>query len=244
MDAVTRVDWARLFWRQHAWKRNLLTTVPRADTLQGLLAWIGAEHGPLDPHPAASWNPLNTTLFRPGATPFNTLDDRRTHVWNYRTLADGMDANLATLHNGLYAAVIEALEHGSATTIARAIEQSVWGTRNVSGVLRYVSPDSSYYTAIVGSGPAISPPQSVPPDGMPTLRMGDRGGAVVYAQELLASHRFLPPNSTTKAGDWDGIFGPGTHSAVMLFQHSCSLPTDGVIGPRTWIALAEHPDPI
>jgi hypothetical protein len=35
----------------------------------------------------------------------------------------------------------------------------------------------------------------------------------------------------------DGVFGPGTESAVRDFQKFAGIPIDGVVGPRTWAAL-------
>jgi hypothetical protein len=63
--------------------------------------------------------------------------------------------------------------------------------------------------------------------GMPTLRRGDRGPAVVRLQQLL----LLKP---------DGIFGPRTENAVKDFQKSAGLSRDGVVGPITWGAILEN----
>lgn len=63
----------------------------------------------------------------------------------------------------------------------------------------------------------------------PTIRRGDRGELVTQLQRLL-----------TKAGSnlqIDGIFGPGTQSAVRAFQKKNNLTVDGIVGPQTWNAL-------
>ena len=75
--------------------------------------------------------------------------------------------------------------------------------------------------------PASKPTSSVPT--YPTIRRGDRGELVTQCQRLLA-----------KAGsnlEIDGIFGPGTQSAVRAFQKKHNLTVDGIVGPQTWGAL-------
>jgi peptidoglycan hydrolase-like protein with peptidoglycan-binding domain len=58
----------------------------------------------------------------------------------------------------------------------------------------------------------------------PTIRVGARGADVVYLQQKLRVTA-------------DGIFGTGTRNAVIAFQRSKGLVADGVVGPRTWVAL-------
>ena len=60
----------------------------------------------------------------------------------------------------------------------------------------------------------------------PTLRRGAKGEYVKELQTLLA-----------KDGSMivvDGIFGPGTQSAVRSFQRRHNLEVDGIVGPKTW----------
>ncbi len=56
------------------------------------------------------------------------------------------------------------------------------------------------------------------------LRAGDFGADVARLQVLLD----LPA---------DGVFGPDTQAAVVLFQQDNDLPADGVVGAKTWAAL-------
>lgn len=63
----------------------------------------------------------------------------------------------------------------------------------------------------------------------PTIRRGDKGDLVVQLQTLLAK------DGSTLA--IDGIFGPGTQSAVRAFQQRHGLTVDGIVGPQTWGAL-------
>lgn len=66
--------------------------------------------------------------------------------------------------------------------------------------------------------------------GLPTLKPGMRGPAVVQVQETLEALGFYD-------GAIDGIFGPGTEAAVKAFQSRTGLVDDGVVGPATWGAL-------
>ena len=69
--------------------------------------------------------------------------------------------------------------------------------------------------------------------GTPLIREGSRGPAVAKAQAFLAAHGFDP-------GPIDGAFGPLTRAATVAFQASRNgqLEVDGIIGPKTWAALA------
>jgi putative chitinase len=65
--------------------------------------------------------------------------------------------------------------------------------------------------------------------GRPVLRQGDSGPDVTVLQTALTDHRF--------AVSADGVFGPGTETAVKQFQLSAGLTGDGVVGSQTWAAL-------
>lgn len=69
---------------------------------------------------------------------------------------------------------------------------------------------------------------------MSVLRVGSRGPEVVRLQQMLVDVGCLPSTSSV-----DGIFGPGTESAVRNFQRSAGLVVDGVVGPATWSALGD-----
>jgi Putative peptidoglycan binding domain/N-acetylmuramoyl-L-alanine amidase len=80
-------------------------------------------------------------------------------------------------------------------------------------------------------------PPGPPPPGVPFLAEGSSGPDVARLQGLLAAHGFTPVNSLRPDHTWDGIFGPGTASAVASLQHHAGLLVDGKVGRQTWCAL-------
>lgn len=66
----------------------------------------------------------------------------------------------------------------------------------------------------------------------PTLKIGARGSDVRTLQQLLA-------NANLYNGNINGIFDPTTNTAVKEFQRSSGLLVDGVVGKKTWSALAD-----
>lgn len=57
----------------------------------------------------------------------------------------------------------------------------------------------------------------------PTIRQGSKGPDVTEWQRLMGLKQ-------------DGNFGPATTKKTKLFQHANHLKTDGVVGPKTWMA--------
>jgi len=65
-----------------------------------------------------------------------------------------------------------------------------------------------------------------------TVKRGCKGGAVRRLQTWL---------NDVQGGDLlaeDGDFGPATDAAVRAFQQAQGLSADGIVGPKTWAALA------
>lgn len=71
---------------------------------------------------------------------------------------------------------------------------------------------------------------------MAVLKQGSRGVDVSRLQLLL--NGALQPNPYLRM---DGNFGTQTHAAVVRFQRSKGLTSDGIVGPRTWAALGQQP---
>lgn len=65
---------------------------------------------------------------------------------------------------------------------------------------------------------------------MEILQIGTSGARVKALQEALLARGFNP-------GLLDASFGPGTEAAVIAFQRSEGMLADGIVGPRTAVAL-------
>lgn len=71
------------------------------------------------------------------------------------------------------------------------------------------------------------------------LKLGSKGADVARMQTLLNSLLKPSPRLTV-----DGDFGKRSHDALVLFQAGRRLTADGVVGPKTWEALGQLPQPV
>jgi len=95
-------------------------------------------------------------------------------------------------------------------------------------------PGSTAATAAPAPEPGASAPEAVSPVTAlisRVLKQGSQGPDVLLLQQLLAQHGCDP-------GGLDGMFGPRTRSAVVLFQKQNGLLVDGIVGPQTASRLA------
>jgi len=99
--------------------------IERGDEAQiAFVCWAAAEGG------KASFNPLNTTLWRPGSTNYNSVG-----VKNYPSFDVGVEATASTLNYGAdrfkygYRPIRRRFrKNRNAERILRAVEASEWGT--------------------------------------------------------------------------------------------------------------------
>ncbi len=61
----------------------------------------------------------------------------------------------------------------------------------------------------------------------------EAGNFITGLQRILTYLSYSP-------GSWDGLWGANTEGAVEDFQGDHSLTVDGVVGPNTWFAFADH----
>jgi hypothetical protein len=78
--------------------------------------------------------------------------------------------------------------------------------------------------------PPVEPARPGGPAPRRTLRRGDSDELVLIIQKKLR----VEPSSTT--------FGPRTEAAVRAFQRKLGMVGDGIVGPKTWIALDKLED--
>lgn len=124
--------------------------------------------------------------------------------------------------------------------------------QRIRPTLAPVGAAGSYDEDAYGFGPCPAPhwwgtlttaPPPPPPTEswlamLPVISQGATGPAVRTAQGLLIA-RYFHLGTSGAAGDGiDGSFGPLTNAAVRTFQGQHGLIVDGVIGPKTWPALA------
>lgn len=124
--------------------------------------------------------------------------------------------------------LLELWSHGEGThkteqTAGRWITYRATRMGEKKGVVAYRLASSATVPKAVPASttPTVSPKS---PLSLPTLRRGSRGSDVVTLQKRLGVGA-------------DGIFGPGTQSAVIAYQSSHGLTPDGVVGPKTWGSL-------
>lgn len=157
-------------------------------------AWEQAEGSKAD------WNPFDTTWsHEQGATAYNSFGPGgASHVMNYPTRAEGVQATAQTLLHGAaqygYAEIVHALRDGDAERAAQAIDSSSWGSHGVAKLL--------------GNGGGGQRPD------------GEKRQHVRQLQDFLATEGHPAEHSRTNGhglAAWDGHYGPGTERALGAF---------------------------
>jgi len=145
---------------------------PTYDNVAAIAAWETLENT------QALNNPLATerVMGVPGEDNFNSVGVR-----NYPTLAVGVAATVVTLSNGLYGGILGALQNGTFTEIANAVDASPWGDHDVAQVqpdfgALINSHDNSVYPLTPPSGSQSQPepsPTPTPQQRTYTVQSGD-----------------------------------------------------------------------
>jgi predicted chitinase len=124
----------------------------------------------------------------------------------------------------------------------RAFQQSqgltadgVVGPQTLGRLNEMAAPPVPALKPTLTPAPAVTPAPA-PQSEAPVLGMSASGQDVSALQELLNRNG---ANLTV-----DGEFGPATESAVIAYQSTNGLTTDGVVGPQTWASLNPSPPPL
>ena len=115
-------------------------------------------------------------------------------------------------------------------TLSTATRRQLWNSANNSGVWYYVEPITLTPTWVHFDKRFGKPACSS--GGYPTLRRGSLSNYVLIAQDDLNTLGY-------RTNGLDGIFGSATQNAVINYQRSKGLTSDGIIGCNTCRALQE-----
>ena len=114
--STTRLFYARAVLNYGTFQRT-------AEYEQALVAIFTGEDS------TAAWNPGDTTMFYPGATPYNDFGPNgEYHVWNYANGLDGVHCTVATLAQANMRTFYDALktEGKTAIELCQAFSQTPW----------------------------------------------------------------------------------------------------------------------
>jgi hypothetical protein len=97
-----------------------------SQNVAAIVAWEKQEGG--NWNNPAKYNPLNTTQQEPGS--ITLTGSAQGHIQAYTSWQQGLDATVATLHNGDYQPILDALTSGSTSVGAfgQAVGSTPWGT--------------------------------------------------------------------------------------------------------------------
>jgi len=102
------------------------TNASSSQNVAAIVAWEKQEGG--NWNNPAKYNPLNTTQQEPGS--ITLTGSAQGHIQAYTSWQQGLDATVATLHNGDYQPILDALTSGSTSVGAfgQAVGSTPWGT--------------------------------------------------------------------------------------------------------------------
>lgn len=115
---------------RHLFVRDLLVRLGCPGTQENataLIAQCQAEGG------AAKFNPLNSTVKRPGSTDYN---DNVPPVQNYASYAQGLEATASTFRQANMKPLLDALKAGTSASVYWSKLPGKWGTKPPVGYTR------------------------------------------------------------------------------------------------------------
>jgi hypothetical protein len=107
---------------------NAIGAQPTPQNIAFMNAWISKESGS---YPISDgWNPLNTTQTAPGSYGGGAQGN----IQFFPSYQSGLDANVATIQNGLYGDLLNALRGGAPSTSVPYAGLNTWGTGSLAGM--------------------------------------------------------------------------------------------------------------
>lgn len=145
-------------------------------------------------------------------------------------------ANITDAQRNAYPRLVAALCRHYRLPVGNVIGHREWApTRKVDpGKIDMPSFRRAVQTLVNGGTPAPTPPPAAG-TSRPTLREGS-SGAVVKALQLFMNKAFASYSKLVV----DEQFGPATKKVMIEFQKRVGLTADGIVGPQTWVKLAQY----
>lgn len=171
------------------------------NNLKSIVCWIASENS------GALFNPLDTEEHWEGSTDYNSAG-----VQNYTSYEAGLDATVATLLNGFYGPIVQALQTNQPMAVTCSlIENSVWGSKPNSALQAAVASNYQSYASVPIAGTTNeSEPTNVTPDE-PVNPAGSPGGdapAEVPTEDKIKDATGVEENAPFVAG-WPTPTGEG-----------------------------------
>ena len=192
-----------------------------------------------DPMPYNSNGTLKVREFR-GSSNSNTLwtTKRTMQSWNSQRYVWGKPINVGFAFKRPYEGGHSSQSQHYAGTafdvgqlLSNTQRNALRNNAKNSGIWSYVEPASISPTWVHFDKRFGTPACSS--GGFPLLKRGSISNYVLIAQDDLNTLGF-------RTGGLDGIFGSQTRNAVLQYQRSRGLSTDGIIGCNTWRSLQEN----
>lgn len=192
-----------------------------------------------DPMPYNSNGTLKVREFR-GSSNSNTLwtTKRTMQSWNSQRYVWGKPINIGFAFKRPYEGGHSSQSQHYAGTafdvgqlLSNTQRNALRNNAKNSGIWSYVEPASISPTWVHFDKRFGTPACSS--GGFPLLKRGSISNYVLIAQDDLNTLGF-------RTGGLDGIFGSQTRNAVLQYQRSRGLSTDGIIGCNTWRSLQEN----
>lgn len=149
-----------------------------------------------------------------------------------------MPSTFATLKQGSTGAAVRDLQQDlTVLKYYTGAVDGVFGAKTKDAVVKFQQQNSVKVDGVVGYETEAAIERLVWVSKRPILKQGSSGQEVRTLQSLLKEALEIA-HSDFSLTNIDGVFGTNTQTAVIKFQKSNNLTTDGVVGAVTWKELS------